>query len=334
MISRVLSSLRTTSPPLHHLVRARQVSSLPPLFCHTAAVGLVRKMRDARIAAANISDKSELERAVEASMHNFLFLANSNQRSKLDALDAIGLIKLCRKSAQPSHIANIWPHIQQLSLLPAKDDRTTCTLIGSVVSSALEAKDTSTAASVWSYLRSLRSYPLLPLGDAHFTQLLCALRGRPDLVVELITALQEGTLSVRADVKHFGAALQSLTYAPEEFKRVFELARKHKQVNAVTLVVWCQALQQHHDLAGALDTLSAADFMSIVPVPAHYTVLLSCAAKMKSLESTKHIHRHLSDHAAAKRDIIVNGALVHSYAQCGDLDCCVCLTPRCSRLWP
>jgi len=44
----------------------------------------------------------------------------------------------------------------------------------------------------------------------------------------------------------------------------------------VTLVVWCKALQQHQDLAGALDTLLTADSLSITPVPAHYTVLLVC----------------------------------------------------------
>ena len=88
-------------------------------------------------------------------------------------------------------------------------------------------------------------------------------------------------------------------------------------MDAVTLVVWCQTFQQSKDLVGALNTLAIADSMSITPKEAHYTVLLSCAANMKSLSATQRIHQHLMSHPTDK---ILIGALVHSYAQCGDLE--------------
>ena len=91
-------------------------------------------------------------------------------------------------------------------------------------------------------------------------------------------------------------------------------------MNGVALVVWCQALQQHNDLDGALNTLSIADSLSITPEPAHYTVLLSCAAELKSLTATKHIHMHLNHYFGTGTNIIVHCALMKSYAQCGDLE--------------
>ena len=87
----------------------------------------------------------------------------------------------------------------------------------------------------------------------------------------------------------------------------------------MTLVVWCQAFQQSKDIVGALNTLATADSMSISPAEAHYTVLLSCAANMKTLSATQRIHQHLMTHPTAKRSNIVITALVHSYVQCGDL---------------
>ena len=205
-------------------------------------------------------------------MRDFLRISSSSQKSQLVAMDAITLIKLCRKSLQPSRIAVIWPRIMKLGLLPAKDDRTSTALVGSVVSSVLEAQDTTTAASVWEFVHSS---PCLPVHDAIAIQLLGALRGRPDLVMELVMDLLQGRLGVRAQVKHLNAALQALSNAPKAAKRVFELASERNMVDEVTLVVWCQAFQQSKDLVGALDTLATADSMSITPNGAHYTVLLS-----------------------------------------------------------
>ena len=104
-----------------------------------------------------------------------------------------------------SRIADIWPHILKISLLPAKNDKTTSALVGCVVSSALEAKDSATAASVWEFLRSSRS---VRIDDALMIQLLGTLRDKPHLVVELVTDLLQGKLGVRALVKHLNAALQ------------------------------------------------------------------------------------------------------------------------------
>ncbi len=81
----------------------------------------------------------------------------------------------------------------------------------------------------------------------------------------------------------------------------------------------CQVLQQHKDLAGALNTLSIADSLSITVSPSHYTVLLSLAAEMKNLAATKQIHQHLSNDLVAHINISVTGALVNSYASCGEL---------------
>ncbi len=68
--------------------------------------------------------------------------------------------------------------------------------------------DASAAASaVWAYL-SL--HPDVPMYEATGTQLLRALSGRPDLVVDVIRALHRGDLTIRADSLHFATALLSL----------------------------------------------------------------------------------------------------------------------------
>ena len=185
------------------------------------------KMRQRISALENVSDKSEAAPSLDDSMRNFLQISSSNQRSHLVAMDAIRLIKLSRTSLQPSRIAVIWPCILKLGLLPAKDDRTSTTLVGSVVSSVLEAKDTTTAASVWGFVRSS---PWLSVNDGLVIQLLGALRDRPDLVMEVVTEVLKGSLGVRAQVKHMNAALQALSNAPKEAKRVFELASERKMV--------------------------------------------------------------------------------------------------------
>ncbi len=183
----VLSSPLTKHPLLCALSTPRHFTSPPPHPTTRAKADGFGEMRNAwvsAVASIHKSDKAQLARAAERSLRDFLFLASSKQKTRLVAMDAVGIIKLCRKSSQPSRIAEIWPHIKQLSLLPAKDDNTSSALIGSVVSSALEARDTATAASVWVFLRS--SSPRLPLAEAHVSQLLSALRGRPDLVVDVV----------------------------------------------------------------------------------------------------------------------------------------------------
>ncbi len=76
-------------------------------------------------------------------------------------------------------------------------------------------------------MRSTRGLLLAPITAS---QLLSALRGKPDKVVEVILTLQQGTLGVRADPQHFAVALQALVVAPNHAKIVFELALKHKMV--------------------------------------------------------------------------------------------------------
>ena len=191
-------------------------------------------MRRRISALANFSDKAELARALDESMREFLHISSSSQRSELVAMDVIQLIKLCRKSSQPSHIADIWPRILRICLLSLHDHRTSLALIGSVVSSVLEAKDTATAASVWEFVRST---PSLPLNGAIIIQLLRALRGKPDLVVELITELLQGNLGVRAQVKHLNVALQALSNAPKWAKRVFQMASERKMVLIFSLLL-------------------------------------------------------------------------------------------------
>jgi hypothetical protein len=235
-IWRVLSSPYTTAPPLRAAHPPRAVSSSHPRPIRIST-GVMKKLRTdwvSAVAKIHISDKAELARAVRLSMRDFLLVAASNKKSELSAMDAIGLIKLCRKSSQPFHIADIWPQIQRLSLLVPDDERKCRTLIGSVLTATLEAKNASLAASVWAFLRSS---PHLPLEEAHVSQLLSALRGRPDLVVEAVTALQQGSLGgVRANAQHFAVALQAVVGAPEEAKRVYELAFKHNMVPGILVL--------------------------------------------------------------------------------------------------
>jgi hypothetical protein len=222
VITRVLSA-----PLLPSLIYirtcTRHASSLS--LSPSAAAGLIRRIR--KNSFAHITDKTELARVAESSTRDFLLLGSSNQKSLINALDIIGQIKLCRKSKQFHRIAEIWPLIQQLAVLPAKDEHTSRALIGSVLSSVLEAKDAATASSVWGFLHT---NPQLPLDETHVLQLLLALRGRPDLVVDVVTALEQGSLGVRAESKYFNAAIQTLVDTPDAAKRVFELASKCNMV--------------------------------------------------------------------------------------------------------
>jgi hypothetical protein len=214
--------------PLLATFHTHTINALSIHFAHDVAANFVWKMRGVRKAAlANITDKVKLARAVETSVRDFVHVATSNQRALLDAMDAVSLIKLCRQGAQPFHIAEIWSHIQTIPLLPAKDERTSTTLIGSAISAALEAKDSATAALIHEFLCSTRGLLLVPITA---TQLLSALRGKPDKVVEVISMLQQGTLGVCADSQHYAVALQALVDAPNEATRVFELALKYKMV--------------------------------------------------------------------------------------------------------
>ena len=187
----------------------------------------IGKMRRRISAFANVSDKSEVARSLDDLMRDFLKISSSTQRSQLVAMDAIRLIKLCRTSLQPSRIAVIWPLILKIGILPAENCRISATLVGSVVSSVLEAKDTTTAASVWEFVRSS---PWFSVDDVIVIQLLGALRDRPDLIIELVTELLQGSLGVRAQIKHLNAALQALSNAPKDAKRVFELASECNMV--------------------------------------------------------------------------------------------------------
>jgi hypothetical protein len=227
MIFHALSSPRATSHPLLSTFHTHGIHVLSLRLAHDIAVDLVRKMRSARKAALANTDNDGVARAVETSVRDFVHVATSNQRSLLDAMDAISLIKLCRHGSQPFRIAKIWPHIQTIPLLPAHDERTSKALTGSVISAALEAKDSATAELVYYYVCSSRGLLLAPTTA---TQLLSALRGKPGKVVEVISTLQQGSLGVRADPQHYAVALQALADAPNEARRVFELALKHKMV--------------------------------------------------------------------------------------------------------
>ena len=201
--------------------------SFPVHFIHIPNELLIGKMRTRIWSLANVSDKSEVALSLDESIREFLKISSSTQRSRLVAMDAIGLIKLCRMISQPYRITVLWPCILKIGLLPAKEDRTSLTLVGSVVASVLEAKDTATAASVWAFVRSS---PWLPLSDSIIIQLLGALRDRPDLVMDMVTQLLQGRLGVRAHVKHLTAALKAVSNAPNEAKRVFELASERNMV--------------------------------------------------------------------------------------------------------
>jgi hypothetical protein len=207
-------------------VRPLGVCSTYADFIYTSN-GQIGKMRTRIWSLANASDKSGAALSLDESIREFLQISSSTQRSHLVAMDAIGLIKLCRMFSQPYRITVLWPCILKTGLLPAKEDRTSLTLVGSVVASVLEAKDTTTAASVWAFVRSS---PWLSLSDANIIQLLSALRERPDLVMDMVTELLQGRLGVHANVKHLTAALKALSNAPNEAKRVFELASERNMV--------------------------------------------------------------------------------------------------------
>ena len=212
----------------HRSFCALGACSISAQFIHISNdLNLIGKMRQRTSALANVSDRSKAARSLDDSMLDFLKIASSPQKYHLVAMDAIRLIKLCRTGLQPFRIAAIWPCILKIGLLPAKDKRTSTILVGSVVSSVLEAKDTATAASVCEFVCSS---PWLRVDDVIVIQLLGALRGRPDLIMELVTELLQGSLGVHAQVKHLNAALQALSNAPEYAKRVFELASERKMV--------------------------------------------------------------------------------------------------------
>ena len=66
----------------------------------------------------------------------------------------------------------------------------------------------------------------------------------------------------------------------------------------------------------SLEQMTAA---GVQPNEVTFTILLSCAAKIKSLSVTRRIHKHLMVYAAAERNNVLT-ALFHSYAQCGVLE--------------
>ena len=87
---------------------------------------------------------------------------------------------------------------------------------------AISPDDAATAASaVWDYLRS---HPRVGINEATATQLLQALSARPDLVVDVITALHRGALAIRANPQHFAIALTSLA-ASKDVLRAKEVYR-------------------------------------------------------------------------------------------------------------
>ena len=83
------------------------------------------------------------------------------------------------------------------------------------------------AASVWAFVRSS---PWLPVPDTIIIHLLSALRDRPDLVMDMVTELLQGRLSVRAQVKHLNVALQALSNASKAATTVFELVSKRNMI--------------------------------------------------------------------------------------------------------
>ena len=62
-------------------------------------------------------------------------------------------------------------------------------------------------------------------------------------------------------------------------------------------------------------TLKRMTVAGLQPDEKTFTVLLSCAEKMKSLSAMQCIHQHLMAHPIAKRNNILIAALVHSYAR-------------------
>jgi hypothetical protein len=74
-------------------------------------------------------------------------------------LDAAGLDwmnKSYRMIFQPFRIAVLRPFILKIDLLPAKDDRTSSTLLCSVVASVLEAEDTASVLNLMVALQAIQ----------------------------------------------------------------------------------------------------------------------------------------------------------------------------------
>ena len=87
------SSPLTTRRPLLPTFRTQSIPALSIRLAHDIAAELVWKMRGARKAAlANSTDKSKLARAVATSVRDFVHVATSNQKSMLDAMDAINSV--------------------------------------------------------------------------------------------------------------------------------------------------------------------------------------------------------------------------------------------------
>ncbi len=231
LVRAVFSSACSHPLPFRAFLRPHNVNLVSIRLAHITAEA-VGKMRSAWISAVkkvDSLDNNQRVRAAEASVRDFVKIATSNQKTMLVAIDAVGLIKLCRLSLQPFRIAEIWPHIQSIPLLPAPDERTTNTLIGSSISAALEAKDAATAASIADFLVSL---PRVSLAASNVTQLLSALRGgkTPDKVVAVVDALVKGRLGGCAGPIHLNIALQALVDAPREAKMVFNMAGTRQMV--------------------------------------------------------------------------------------------------------
>ena len=92
------------------------------------------------------------------------------------------------------------------------------------------------ASAVWEYLRS---HPRVGINEATATQLLIALSGRPDLVVDVITALHRGALAIQADPQHFATALSSLAKSREvaRAKEVYGLIADQPDFSMYSYVV-------------------------------------------------------------------------------------------------
>ena len=79
----------------------------------------------------------------------------------------------------------------------------------------------------------------------------------------------------------------------------------------------CTEHGMHNETQATFERMTVT---GVQPNDVTFTALLLCAAKMKILSATKRIHQHLMAHPTTKRNNILSGTLVHSYAQCGDLD--------------
>ncbi len=243
-------------------------------------------------------NKPKLRHTIEDAVNIFTSIATCSKKSRLDALSVIGLLKLIRRGSQPGRVAEIWPHIKQLPLLPADDQRTSLALIGSVISAVVEAKDSTTAASVWSYLRlrlsSLPSSPLLA------SQLLNALSGQPELIEEVITLLHQGKLKgATADAQHYATAIRGLCDPKdvERGRKIYEMIATNPEIGVDKFVL------------NAMLTLYGADEFSSAKK------IFNLAVKHKKVSTSLHFLNHEYLLTTVRMNVQVDAMMVTKWLQ-------------------